>query len=86
MCTYRGADVGSDHNLVIGNIKMKLKKAKAAAPKKPYATGNLKDAETSRRFYIDAKNRFAALQHATDHKEQWNIFSQAIAECRNNTG
>jgi len=62
MCAYRGADVGSHHNLVIGKIKMKLKKAKTAAPEKPYAAKNLKDVETSRKFYIVKHRIFSTIQ------------------------
>ena len=35
---YRGADVGSDHNLVIGKIHLKLKKATTPEVMKTYAT------------------------------------------------
>ena len=38
---YRGADVGSYHNLVIGKIYLKLKKATKPEVKKTYATEKL---------------------------------------------
>jgi len=58
---------------------------KTTAPKRSYATENRKDAETSRRYYVAIKNRFSALQHATDHEEQWRIFSQAVTESAETT-
>ena len=43
-CTaYRGADVGSDHNLVIGKIHLKLKKTTKSEVNKTYATEKLKE-------------------------------------------
>ena len=40
---YRGADVGSDHNLVISKIHMKLKEATKPEVKKTYATKKFKE-------------------------------------------
>ena len=40
---YRGADVASDHNLVIGKIHMKLKKATKPEVKKTYVTKKFKE-------------------------------------------
>ncbi|XP_051916104.1 craniofacial development protein 2-like [Hippocampus zosterae] len=41
--SYRGADVGSDHFLVVSKIKLKLKKVKKVQPKRPYAVDKLKN-------------------------------------------
>ena len=40
--TYRGADAGSDYNLVIGKIRLKLKKKTSVKTERPYAVGSLK--------------------------------------------
>ena len=68
---YRGADVGSDRNLVIGKIHLKLKKATKPEVKKTYATEKLKELTASENFHIEIRNRFAALEHSTDLEEQW---------------
>ena len=47
---YRGADIGSDHNLDIGKIHLKLKKATTSGMKKTYATERLKELTASENF------------------------------------
>lgn len=42
----RGADVGLDHHLVVGKIRLKLRKVQVR-PKTPYAVYKLKNNETS---------------------------------------
>ena len=71
---YRGADVGSDHNLVIGKIHLKLKKATKPEVKKTYATETLKEQTSSENFCMETRNRFAALEHSTDLEEQLQMF------------
>ena len=59
---FRGADIGSDDNLVVGKILLKLRKSKAVSYTRPYATEGLKNEETSSRFREEVSNRFQALQ------------------------
>ncbi|KAJ8386425.1 hypothetical protein AAFF_G00170220 [Aldrovandia affinis] len=40
--SHRGADVGSDHYLVVGKIRLKLKKVQTVWLKRPYAVDKLK--------------------------------------------
>jgi len=47
--TYRGADVGSDANFVIGRISWKLKRVKKVKTGRPHATDKLKNTYTSAR-------------------------------------
>ena len=77
---YRGADVGSDHNLVIGKIHLKLKKATKPEVKKTYATEKLKELTASANFRIEARNRFAGLEHSTDLEEQWQMFVSGVTD------
>ena len=58
---YRGADVGSDHNLVIGKIHLTPKKATKPEVKKTYATEKLKELTASENSRIGTRNIFAAL-------------------------
>ena len=67
---YRGADVGSDHHLVISKIHLKLKKATKPEVKKTYATEKFKEQTALENFRIETRNRFAALEHSTDLEEQ----------------
>ncbi len=71
---YRGADVGSDHNLVIGKIHLKLKKATKPEVKKTYAPEKLKEQAASENFRMETRNRFAALEHSTDLEAQLQMF------------
>ena len=77
---YRGADVGSDHNLVIGKIHLKLKKATKPEVKKTYATEKLIELTASANFRIEARNRFAGLEHSTDLEEQWQMFVSGVTD------
>ena len=67
---YRGADVGSDHNLVIGKIYLKLNKATESEVKKTYATEKRKEQTASDNFRIETRNGIAASEHTTDLEEQ----------------
>ena len=62
--SFRGADVGSDHNLVICNVKLSLKavKKQGKSLRKVYNTDKLKDQLTRHEFSIKLKNRFRILQ------------------------
>ena len=66
-----GADVGSDHSLVIGKIHLKLKKATKPEVSKTYSTEKLKEQTASENFRIETRDTFAALEHSTDLEEQW---------------
>lgn len=53
--TYRGVDIGSDHELVVGQIQLKLK------AKEKMEGIKLKVDETKKEFVAECCNRFAAL-------------------------
>ena len=77
---FRGADVGSDHNLVIANIRLRFKKTQLQKAAKPIATDKLKDPRVSERYYVDVSNRFSVSQHANDFSEQWQLFQDTVKE------
>jgi len=58
----RGADVGSDHNLVTAKIRIKLLKVKRAQATRPFALPKLKDPNTADCYRVEVSNGFAALQ------------------------
>ena len=78
--TKRGADIGSDHNLVVANVKLKLRKTKKGAIRKPkFDLERLrKEPQVAKNFQIEIRNRFAALQDETDLSIQ--SFNQELIE------
>ncbi|KAL9979214.1 hypothetical protein ACROYT_G016844 [Oculina patagonica] len=61
---FRGANVGRDHNFVVGNIRLKLsgvvrKQGETTARK--YELSKLKVPEIKQRFVLELKNRFSCL-------------------------
>jgi len=83
--TYRGADVGSDHNLVIARIWLRLKKTKVVTSVPPFAIEKLKDPNVVNSFHLDMSNRFATLQHFGDFVEQWKLFQDSIKDSATKT-
>ena len=79
---YRGADVGSDHNLVICELKLKLRKIYKPAKKTlKFDTMKLKNREVREKFVLTLKNRFSCLQEETDDiEEQWRHVKEAFNE------
>ena len=67
----RGADVGSDHQLVIAKIKLKLKKQNLKVSNiRKYDIEKLKNPRTKTMFSIELKNRFQALQDLANENEE----------------
>ena len=70
---YRGADVGSDHMLLVAQVKLKLKrlvkKQKIEQPERSL----LKDEEFRKQFQVELSNRFSALQNLEeeDLEQMW---------------
>ena len=73
----RLADVGSDHNLVIGKLALKLRKAKVGEQRQQrFDITKLQNPETKQKFKLALKNNFSLLQEETEmtiHK-----FNEAI--------
>ena len=65
-----GADCGSDHNPVMCDMKIRLKKLKRSKIEPKYQIEYLKtNDQMKNKFVIDIKNRFAALGDITESKE-----------------
>ena len=65
--TRRLADVDSDHNLLIGKLALKLRKAKTGDKKKQrFDTAKLQNPETKQQFTIALKNSCSILQEETE--------------------
>ena len=63
----RGADVGSDHYLIIAKVKLKLRKVRTGNKTRlRFDTEKLKDPATQHRFQISLQNRFRILQNEAE--------------------
>ena len=69
---YRGADVVSDHHLVVGTLRLKLQKYNTRNPKVAprYNTKLLQDPPTLRAFQIAFRNRYQVLADLVDEDQQ----------------
>ena len=66
----RGADVGSDHHLVVATVKLKLRRTdKQYNRKMKFDIQKLKSEETKRAFAVEVRNRFQALQDRNEEEE-----------------
>ncbi|VDP36481.1 unnamed protein product [Schistosoma margrebowiei] len=69
--TRRGADVASDHHLVVANLKLKLKKnwTSGQTALERFNTAFLRDTDKLNEFKIALNNRFQALQDLLKEEE-----------------
>ena len=88
---YRAADAESDHNLVVGTVKLKLARVgKKQEKRRRYNYQKLKQKEVRQKFTIELKNRFSCLQVdeaevvgsegntvSTRLEKHWNTFKDA---------
>ncbi|XP_071177545.1 craniofacial development protein 2-like [Mytilus edulis] len=79
--SYRGADVGSDHELLISRVKLKLCRQRVnQGQKKRYDTDKLKIPKVAQEFKLELRNRFQVLGETDGIEEQWIDIKQAICE------
>ncbi|XP_072167451.1 uncharacterized protein [Diadema setosum] len=78
----RGGDVGSDHYLLVGTLRLRLKRRKEGntAILRPIAVENLANTEVATKFKLELTNRFAVLQHSEDVEEEWHQTKTCINE------
>nr|CAB3230289.1 craniofacial development protein 2-like [Phallusia mammillata] len=81
----RGADVASDHYLVKGSLKLKLKKIIKHSGTKPYDLIKLKDQKIVKMFHKDLSTRFQAVQVKDDIEEQWKQFREIVTTAADQT-
>ena len=84
-CRSTGADVGSDHHILLGKIKMHLRKAlKRSEPTRtnvPLHTAKLRDPGVQKKFSLTPRNRFQTLWDIGDGFENnWNAFRDIIKQ------
>ena len=69
MRVYRGADVGSDHQLLVAKVKLKLKRIQKPTSVKPIAVEKLKKQNIKGDFQLALQNRFDSLKAGDDIEE-----------------
>lgn len=63
----RGADVNSDHHLVIASIRLKLRNVMQKSQQRRHLDiAKLKCPKTNKQFVVELRNRFAALADSTN--------------------
>jgi hypothetical protein len=70
--SYRGADIFSDHELVVSKIKLKLKRTghdKKSEIGRQYDSSRLKDPVIKNEFVLKLRNRFQVLEDLNDETE-----------------
>lgn len=68
------------HFLVVGKIRLKLKRVQKVRPKRPYAVDKLKNNVTSKSYFEELSKKLEVPQHPSTIEEQWGLFSHAISE------
>ncbi|VDP89203.1 unnamed protein product, partial [Schistosoma mattheei] len=82
--TRRGADIASDHHLVVVNLKLKLKKnwTTGQTALQRFDTAFLRDTDKLSEFKIALNNTFQALQdllkEETTMKDNWKGIKEAL--------
>ncbi len=91
---YRGADVHSDHNLLVGTLKLKLRKSENPAnpTRRKYDTSKLKNNDIKQQFKLELRNRFQILENEQEFQTEevnsvegkWNNFKLAFQKTSEN--
>jgi len=79
---YRGADIGSDHYMVVAAIKVKLKSLAKRMKHTVLDTAKLKNKRTKEQFRLELNNRFSVLEQQEDNEqnveEDWKEIKDTI--------
>ena len=82
----RGADVGSDHHLLMAKVRLKIAKVrKAKCGRVRFEVSKLKDLEVRSVFKLALHNRFEGLQQLMEEEErsvddEWRLIEQGYVE------
>ena len=76
----RGANIGSDHELVLAKVQIKLCSSRRQKPTKRFNTNLLQDSEYTTRYQVEICNRFDVLprDENLDINERWERVSNVI--------
>ncbi len=83
VCTRRGADVASDHHLVVARLKLKLKKTwtGVTGQRQKYNTTLLKESTKCQEFKLTLSNKYQALQDLLEEEtinERWKAVKETV--------
>lgn len=88
----RGADVGSDHHLLVATLKLKLKRCHARQQARTkYNVTHLRDPSVAEAFQINLRNRFQVLEDIKDEDGTidtlWELLKSSwISTCEDTLG
>ena len=84
---YRGADVFSDHHLLVGSLRVKFTKIRRpyVAAKKKFNLDKLKSEPTVREFKIKLRDKLENQQQHLDNAEHWKVITDALKQTAENT-
>jgi len=68
---FRGADVGSDHYLVVATLKIKLKSMASKTIHKILNIDKLRKQPIQEQFRLQLSNRFSALEQQETQRRMW---------------
>lgn len=76
----RGADVGSDHHLLLAELQMKISKTltKSTPRRKKWEISKLQDTDTTKTFYQTLKDKFEVHDDEGDVNNQWQQVQEAF--------
>ena len=78
---FRGADVGSDHNLAVSTIRLSLAALKQHKQQLRYNTSNLLNKDILTSFNTTISGRFQALpelHESSDINKEWTNFTRTV--------
>ena len=78
----RGADIGSDHYLVRGQLRIKLLSVKKKQTQRPVipAIEHLRDQSLVEQYNVALQNRFSCLDSEMNLEDMWNNFKSSVSE------
>ncbi|XP_048483641.1 craniofacial development protein 2-like [Plutella xylostella] len=80
--TYPGADVGSDHNPLVGTVTTKLKRLISPKMRPKFDISRLRDVDIKQRFHMNLHNQMHELQQSQrgvkEPEQVWNQFKDVI--------
>jgi exonuclease III len=79
VAAYPGADIGSDHNPLIADMAVRLKKAAVAKPVRRFATDRLRNADTKKKFMSVVEERLKDNEHLEEETE-WCGLREVLTE------
>ena len=75
---YRGADIGSNHYLLITSLRLRLKQKQITHPQCPFAVEKLNDRTIVKQYQLKLQNWFQILENIAEIEDSWTQFKDII--------